>query len=219
MQCLFDTQFDYVISLGENCGGAMHLSYNGLRKEPFPLDWIKGPSFEERVELILNHFSGFLEIENLKPAPMYETSAKHAGVIDTNTGFIFLHDFASDASLRDFSEIKNKYNQRITKLYEKVEKTPSVLFIWFGKESNEPNEVLTKGREKLSMFFHKEIYILAFQNNKDIETPYCEQISPFLIRYSFDFKDDPNSEDAWMGDPQLFRSILSKVVLKNEYDI
>lgn len=212
---LFDTEFDIVISFGENCGAALHMRGAGLKTCAFPFDWITGVGFEQRLELIENSFQGFLEKENMCPIEAKRKFA-HAAFKDTYTGFLFYHDFSLDIPFeKDFPEVKNKYNRRIARLYHKVEESPKVLFVWFGLNSTVSVQRLMEGRDRLARFFHKEVYLLALQNDKSAEEPQCEQCSPYLIRYIFDFKATPDTD--MMGEKKNFHAILSGVKLKGKW--
>ncbi len=63
---MFQTKFDIVLSLGEDCGCTMYLRLAKLRKNSFPFDWLTNATFEQRIHLLETHFKGFLEKENMK---------------------------------------------------------------------------------------------------------------------------------------------------------
>lgn len=216
MKNLFDTKFDLIISLGENCGAALHMRGSGLKTSAYPFDWIVGMPFEKRLELIENHFHGFLEKENMRPINR-KFPFVHAPFLDTRTNFHFLHDFSADHPFEEtFPEIKSKYNRRIARLYADVAKAPKTLFVWCGMHSTVSPQALMEGRERLSRFFKKEIYLLALQNDKTVAgEPRCEQLSPYLIRFEFDFREDPATQ--MMGDKKAFRAILSGISLKGKW--
>ena len=215
MKCLFDTKFDLVISLGENCGGALHMRRSGLRQASYPLDWLAGSTFEKRVQLLLNRFSGFLEPENLR---ISGNNDFHAYVDDAETGFSFVHDFEQGVPLeKALPPVKEKYNRRIARLYRDVAEKQNVLFIWFGMFSQVSPQALLNAQAELSRFFHKDVYLLAFQNNnKSAElskAPRCERLSPYLLRYELDF----HTERHLMGDKKTFSRILSQVAFRGKW--
>lgn len=210
MKCLFDTKFDLVISLGENCGAALHMRRAGLRQASYPLDWVYGSSFEKRVELMLNRFSGFLDLEHLKSTGANDF---HTIVHDSKSGLTFVHDFDRGAPLENaLPLVKEKYERRIARLYRDVAEKQNALFVWFGMSEQVSREALINAQNKLSRFFNKDIYIIAFQNVKN-NTPTCEQLSPYLLRYVLDF----HTERHKMGDKKTFRRILSQVAFRGKW--
>lgn len=183
----------------------------GLRQASYPLDWITGPTFEKRVELLLNHFSGFLELENLQITGRNEF---HASVKDSQLGITLVHDFEFGVPLESaFPLVKEKYNRRIARLYRDVAEKPKVLFVWFGQYSEVSPQRLLQGLETLSGFFGKEIYLIAFQNAKDQKEPICEKLSPYLLRYVLDFQ----TKRHRMGDKKLFHRILRKIAFRGKW--
>lgn len=56
---IFNTEFDIVISIGEDCSCAFYLKDLCLRDASYPFDWLCNATFEKRIELIVNKFDGF----------------------------------------------------------------------------------------------------------------------------------------------------------------
>ena len=100
---IFNTEFDRVISIDEDCACAMYLKELFLRDASYPFDWLCNATFEKKkkIELILDGFDGFLIKENMRcfPKPLVglrdeKKKKKNDYYEDTNNGFHFLHDFS-----------------------------------------------------------------------------------------------------------------------------
>ena len=93
---LFDTKFDLVVSIGEDCACSSYLRRCKLQDFSYPFDWLTKASFQSRLDLILNDFSNFLDKNDLYPLEKPKT-----GIVDEKCDywadkrydFYFYHDF------------------------------------------------------------------------------------------------------------------------------
>ena len=123
-------RFDYVCSLGSSCLCAQSLDAAGLRLSSGPFDWLLGPSLAERVDTIVEDFSGWLEPGDFKCLGN-PNKFTHDSYLNTRTGFKFPHDFALDVPFeRSWPEVREKYLRRIARFYERIRSSRRVLFVW-----------------------------------------------------------------------------------------
>ena len=153
-------KYDFIFSLGEACSSTEALRDNNLQIISNPLDWIGGPTLEERINFILNDFEDFLNIEDL------ESLNRTNGVVDfpcdiylnKKNKFVFNHDFPTGIKLENsFNKVKEKYNRRIKRLYEKINEAKKVLVVYievpFNEDKLKDNNRLIDGLEKLKTKF------------------------------------------------------------------
>lgn len=121
--------FQNVISLGFFCSISLDLEKMGLRSFSGPFDWVISDNFRDVINLIDNHFEHFIEEDlleqNIDNPYLYRNTAN---------GIRFYHDFDGYIPLhKQFEKVKEKYERRIKRFYEKVCK-PS-LFIRYITDS------------------------------------------------------------------------------------
>ncbi|MCM3197168.1 DUF1796 family putative cysteine peptidase [Priestia megaterium] len=123
--------YDTFFSLGDLCVSAIQLRKNNLRPFAGPLDWVGSSSLSNVNRILQNQFAGFLELQNLR-AVTY-ASDSDLWVFDEIQNIVFNHDFKTDkntlSNLATFPEVKEKYNRRIKRFFEKMESSQRILFI------------------------------------------------------------------------------------------
>jgi len=116
------------ISLGSNCSVAYQLQKLNLKKESLPFDWIRVNSIKAVLDLIENNFSGFLDdlvhVKDDEKFPFIDDTEEYFDKIQDkktkiykNQNIGFFHDFKDGVS---FEEVKEKYDRRIKRFYEKI---------------------------------------------------------------------------------------------------
>lgn len=119
-------QYDFIVSLGENCISSGNLRRNKLQYESFPFDWI-GITLEQAVRMLKTHFKNFLELQNLQLSARAENHDRYMDVIQQ---IEFVHDFDSDTDPSvNFEKVKNKYFRRIERLFQRMDEARSILFV------------------------------------------------------------------------------------------
>lgn len=121
------------IPIGIECSISHYLRHMGLRYEAFPFDWNVTP-ITSALSLIKNNFEGFMEFENLQFLPptkrlLFEengldvkiTNDVITPVVCRRYGMLFPHDF-SEEGLNDYKMVKMKYERRIQRLKDAIEK-------------------------------------------------------------------------------------------------
>jgi len=186
---LFDTKFDLVISIGESCACSGYLRRFKLQDYSYPLDWLTGASFESRIDVLTNNFNDFLNIDNLSKLE------KNQNMINDNKcdyyqdsvyNFIFLHDFKINQPFeQEYENVKTKYNRRIKRMYEQIEKSDKILFVWFGWSNFPDAQVVKSCYQRLSeKFKNKSVYLLVIEHSEDIEEmSYFENKHILITKY------------------------------------
>ncbi|MDU9695672.1 DUF1796 family putative cysteine peptidase [Priestia aryabhattai] len=148
--------YDLMLGLGSWCGPSLNLRRHNWRRFSFPLDWMISNSIADVSRLLKNKFSGFMDLENLQRTDGYAHFLDDGVAIFPEEGGTepvnahFIHDMHYNIiSVHDFPIIPNvdwtvmypsykeKLNQRITRFFEKIENSPSVLFIRWGAATPE----------------------------------------------------------------------------------
>lgn len=168
-------KYDLIFSFGEACLCASILKSLGLRELSSPYDWMYGSTFEGRVNLFLNNFKNFLNKENLvfigqrdnpEPCDIYE---------NTSTNMVFNHDFPLNTPLDDsFYIVKEKYNKRINRLFDKIKTAKKVLIVYME---------LPDSKDKVD---EKKIRESIIKINKKFNT---SKIDILFIRHDDNLKD------------------------------
>ncbi|MDR7071031.1 DUF1796 family putative cysteine peptidase [Fictibacillus barbaricus] len=147
---LIDIQKPYniIISLGSECGPALHLRRHDLRKTSLPFDWVCSHSLPGINRLIKTRFNGYMErsnmtkVENYKPGFVLDEDGNNAGshsqfIKDNEFNVISVHDFPIEQDWQTVYPIyKQKLNKRIERLYYWLNISPSILFIRWSNLSD-----------------------------------------------------------------------------------
>lgn len=126
-----------IISLGIRCLPAMQLKKHGLRLHAYPFDWLD-TSFDSLVQILKNDFVDFLAESNLRLTnENYVLQTAHGfqnrnelRIVEAKYNIILRHDFDINADfLKQYSEIKKKYEKRIKRFYEALSSGKHIYFI------------------------------------------------------------------------------------------
>lgn len=139
---MLSTKYDFVCSIGSDCGCAGHLVRRRLRRASYPLDWIGtetlGP--EGTARLVADDFAGFLLLENLKKSKSQPTDdhsdKKHEFYLDVKQGIVFAHEFLTGRPAAEvYPAVRAKYDRRIRRFYDSVRQSRATLFVrWSWRE-------------------------------------------------------------------------------------
>lgn len=141
-------RYDFVCSLGSDCGCAWHLGHNHLRKASYPFDWIVSvkPGIVGIAEHIAAGMKGFCRLGAMTRCeyqPIERGNPPHDWYDDGDFGYIFAHDFPQDQDPAiAYPEVKAKYDRRIARLYHSLETSRSVLLVrWSWREYTSEDDV------------------------------------------------------------------------------
>lgn len=216
---LFDKKFDLVVSIGEDCACTSYLRRFNLQDCSFPFDWSTKASFETRINLLVNNFDNFLNKENivLMQKPHNDNvDESHDYYKDTVLDFYFYHDFKADVPFdEEFFNVKNKYNRRIKYLYQGIEESADILFVWWGRTKQLDEGIIINSWEKINeKFKDKNIYFLLIEpSEKYIEKLFCNN-HVLLIQYdNYSWEHNPHWNQT-MGNETNNMKIFSQIKKK-----
>ncbi len=212
----FENSFDLVISLGEDCGCASYLNTHSLRCASYPFDWLIKASFETRINLISNDFSGFLKKENLQPLIKVSdlSDPHHDYYEDKKTGFYFYHDFPAGIPLKNtFPEVKEKYKRRIKRLYQTINIAERILFVWLSRDKKISNNSILAAYDQLSQKFpQKQLFLLVLENGENN----TEILSDYILKLTYDNASFSDPALEWQGNKEKNDDVFSQIKLSGK---
>lgn len=123
-------KYDFIFSLGAACSCTQMLRKAQLQFASFPLDWLFGSDFENRVDIVISRFDRFLEEKDLSYV-FSERSISCDAYRNAFNGLTFNHDFETGKELKDtFPAVKEKYDRRIKRLLDRIDQAKSVLGVF-----------------------------------------------------------------------------------------
>lgn len=163
-------KYDLIASIGDSCATSLYLRRNKLQFASYPLDWIGKDPFLWKVELLTHHFADFMNLEDFAPMERPEDGGDvHCDAYkNTRTGCYFWHDFPIGVPIeQSYPAIREKYQRRIERLFDRINKSQDILFIWFSPWSDLKDEELIAGQQKLADYFApRNINILVIEDDK-----------------------------------------------------
>lgn len=167
---LFNKKFDVIVSLGEDCACSSYLRRFNLQKYSYPFDWLSNADFEERINLLINNFSDFLNKEDLIPYPKInpdtENNKKYDLYQNTRNKFHYYHDFeASIPFSESYAYVYQKYSRRINRLYRQLNNAKHILFVWYSKDKTQDINVIKSAYELLNKKFSNKVSMLIIENS------------------------------------------------------
>lgn len=183
-------EYDLIVPMGLACIAASQLRFRKLRTASLPFDWLLSTGPEAamgNVKLLESDFANFLEQKNLSicncPGVDRTRTSDHYAVYDKGSDRTFLHDFRKPPSDNgEFKSVKDRYNRRTARLYERIDKAKHILFV-FGSERDEwlPEETLVKVRDRLAEFLNARengadfsIYAFTYNAAKEETVTCCD---------------------------------------------
>lgn len=207
---------DFIFSIGEDCACSSYLRANKLQIMSYPFDWLTKASFETRIEMLLSDFSNFLNIEDMEFLGSYKENIDLYA--NTHTNFNFYHDFPADIPLeKSLPEVQEKYNRRINRLYNQIDKAQNILCVWFSRTVHLNNEQILSAHQKLSQKFpNKNIQFLIIENDESQADIKEEIIEGYAFKYTYNmFSSDTSSAlSVVKGNTKLGNKVFRKFKLK-----
>ena len=159
-------EFDFCLSLGGSCAGALQLSLRDLRLVAMPFDWVRsrdGIRYVDTVGTLLEtKFSGWCAFEHLMPMPEdldhpKATDPLEVRVWDKVQDIGFFHDFRFNIFGRGgrayYDAVMERYNRRIARLYNAMSRSRRVLAVVVGAETTIPFADICRLRERLGVIW------------------------------------------------------------------
>ncbi|WP_438349686.1 DUF1796 family putative cysteine peptidase [Paenibacillus sp. FA6] len=124
-------EYDSIFSLGDLCLASIQLKKNNLRLFSGVLDWVGSPQLSEVNRLLMNRFTGFMELDNLR---VVGDAGEEMLLVSEDAYHIFSnHDFTKASNtytnLSAYPEVKQKFDRRIQRFLEKMESCQRILFV------------------------------------------------------------------------------------------
>lgn len=171
--------YDLILSLGGSCAVANQLKTRGLRLFSLPFDWLycTSPKTLEALSVAFkDDFSMWMLDENLVELPQeaYDKASAKFQYEDQLTGYRFIHDFR-DSKEKILTDVREKYEYRIKRLYEKLTEASSIA-LCFDSNFGNCQEALLALRDVLLKKFGEtkkiDCYWVEFQAECHcVETP------------------------------------------------
>lgn len=114
-------RFDFIVPSGYFCVTGYHLRHARLHGETLPFDWLDGVTPELFAGFLESRFRDFLELPQLIPEGKKEEGDGHYR-FRMPSGVVFVHDFARPDPAEEFAGVKQKYDRRIKRLFDKAAK-------------------------------------------------------------------------------------------------
>lgn len=127
-------KYNALIPFGTSCIVADILAELGLRKCSYPFDWVGGGDMKTRVNILLNDFSDWFNINDFIEIPPLDNTQKiFKDFLNIKTDMTFRHHFTkslSDADfLMEYHDVQDKYKRRQIRLINHLSSLNRVLFI------------------------------------------------------------------------------------------
>lgn len=203
-----NSNYDFCISLGDNCISAHLLRQNFLRKASFPFDWIAKGGISSRFSLIKNNFENFINVEDLEFCLSDEQEGSYVAT-NKRTGFYHPHDFTKkdlgiyvENPLECFQQIKNKYLRRIKRLYTDLS-GKKVLFVYFETKSVQDKfsskEIIDNLKEIKNILGVTVLDLIYFRREKEFEMTRDIEIyeEEGVVLYKCRYPENIMKIDAW----------------------
>lgn len=212
-------KYDFICSIGEDCACTSYLKNFNLRTTSSPFDWLTKADFETRINLIINNFENFLNIEDLKLLQKdinIENDNKCDYYHNIKTNFYFYHDFPINIKLeQSFQDVKEKYNRRIERFYYNINNNKNILFIWWSRDKIISNDILINSYNKLQNKFKlNNINLLIFENNFDKCDIEYNHINDNILKVISNFAFYKNEKDITIGNKIQSNKVFSQIKLK-----
>ena len=221
LKSMLSAKYDFVCSVGSDCGCAWHLATNRLRPASYPLDWVGTEliGIEGVAALIDRDFKGFFNPENLERNPNPPRGPmddhKHDYYCDRGAGIIAVHDFPTGVPLEEsYPAVKAKYDRRIDRFYRTIRASGRVLLVyWTWRVYSEP-EAIRKAAEILRAKFPEQRVDLLVMRNADVP-----ELRPEILGdgvFAIDGAFHPAGGHPAYGDLELNRRVFSRIRLRGK---
>ena len=212
-------KYDIIYSLGADCACAMYMNKFHLRRASGPFDWLTHAPFKTRIDLILNDFADFLNMDDMRflaKEPNMFNDEKCDYYENTNHGLRFYHDFPVGQPFgQTFPSVYEKYSRRIARFYDNIEKHNRVLLIWYAQAYNTPDNVILDLCNKVCKKFNKQIDFIIIEHDESMPRNKIKtrQIADNIVRHAVYALDDATPT---LGNYRLIDKIFSKIRIRGK---
>ena len=202
-------KYDVIVPIGAACLNSLYLRSHLLQKLSYPMDWVGGGDFIERIRLLCTDFCDYLDLTDLQDTG--KTYVDRIGpckvVKNRRTGIIFNHDFPGDISIRkSYPAIKEKYQRRIDRLRKVIDFAHKILILYIEENNRikplKDNALLIQADKMLQRKFPNKIVQLLYVSN-DTQMlkgdKIDEQLSVRVRKITLNYQNEKESAD-WVPD-------------------
>ncbi len=215
--------YDLVISLGEHCATSNALRACHLQEKTLPFDWCGGVipeicgkgGLEGKVDLIINGFKDFFELEDLDNKGRNTVDdVKSLCVINKRTGLRYKHDFPADKPISEvYPKVKERYLRRVERLYNSINKSNRILFVFFAYDMGFKNDYLIEQQVKLQNKYPDKIidfFYIVNNPNYQIDKYDSTELTPnvYVIYCNFIHPTNPAIPQRFNGNTKLYYPII-----------
>ncbi len=211
-------KYDIVYSLGTDCACSMYMLRHHLRSKSGPFDWLTHASFKTRMELILNEFQDFINLEDLRFLPKDEkmfNDEKCDYYENTRNSFYYYHDFPKDIPLSSsYTEVRAKYDRRIERFLNDITENDNVLLLWLAHNQKVDNQMAQDFCAQLRQKYNSNLNFLIIEHDETKTNGEIEELTltPYLTKYKlYTAAFDENHIPLTLGNIQNCNKIFSKI--------
>lgn len=215
---IINKKYDIIYSIGTDCACSMYMRRHYLRTTSGPFDWLTHASFKTRMELILNEFKDFINIEDLQPLSKDPTMFNDESCDyyeNKQNGFYYYHDFPKDIPLlSSYSEVKAKYDRRIKRFLNDITKNDNTLLLWLAHKQKVTDEQAQYFTEKLREKYNPNLDFIIIEHDENKINGEIEELklAPYLTKYKlFTAAFDENNLPLTLGNIENCNKIFSKI--------
>lgn len=142
-----------------------------------------------------------------------EVSGEHRLYRNKRTNFLYVHDFPKDRAFEEsFDEVRKKYERRVRRLYEEIEKARRALLICIGEGGDMDYVRLA---DMLRERCGKKVDLLVIEHHDDIASPEMQQLCGYVEVWRLRVYDPPEARDEewWAGNSEFLRPVLSRYAI------
>ncbi len=210
--------YDLVFSLGGACICSKILRRAYLQIASYPFDWVAGDTFENRLNLLTDDFAHYLDKKDLEFLVLPQ---KYSGDVYRNnrTNIVFYHDFPIGIPLDEsYAGVRQKYDRRIARLLNNIEKAESVLMVYMEpfsvKETLSAAKIKRAFQKARERWPNKRVDLLYLKFNARGKTGEVKQenLSPHIVQISGNYFLKKNKKEDY--DFKLLIRVLKNYRLK-----
>lgn len=213
-------KYDLVFSLGAACSCASTLIKANLRQFSSPFDWLFGSDFISRCKILVSDFERFLEEKDLEYS-YSERSISCDAYYNKYNKLTFNHDFEAKKELKEtYPSVKEKYDRRINRLLQTIQKAKSVLIVYIetpdAKIHSSDDEILSGMQQIHRKYPNKKIDLLYLINDASLAPKQLkkENLSEHIIKIVSNYKDQSASAVSYAVDHFFLLNLLSDYSVK-----
>ena len=212
--------YDIAISLGQWCMASEALRRCHLQAESMPFDWSDGilddicgkGGLKSKVDLICNNFEDYFNLEDFENKGQDADDKTKWWVVNRKTGLQYRHDFPFSKKIEEsYPGIKEKYDRRVKRLYDKIETSTRILFVFISTQKAYEETYLYEQMNKLQerfpdktlhflFIFHKECGVKEVFRKKMND---CAELIELNVNYT-----EHDLAEKWLGNYDVIYPLL-----------